>query len=144
MCIIIDNDSIDRVLGAPEADISTLQAALFQGRVTIVHGGKLTLEYGRSPRLIRRLAILDRAGLVRRIRDDLVDAAATIIEGVCVSNDAHIIGLARASGARLLCSEDKRLHADFRNPQLVQSPRGKVYRNNSHAALLRRPCSRRA
>lgn len=43
------------------------------------------------------------------------------------SNDIHIIALARVSGARLLFSNDTALHKDFRNKDLIDQPRGKVF-----------------
>lgn len=53
-----------------------------------------------------------------------------------VSNDLHIIALARVSGARLLYSEDWSLQQDFKNEHLVPKPRGKVYSNKAHQHLL--------
>jgi hypothetical protein len=52
------------------------------------------------------------------------------------SNDPHVIALARASGARTLCSRDRELHKDFKNPALVNDPRGSVYQSPSHRHLL--------
>lgn len=46
---------------------------------------------------------------------------------LCVSDDEHIIALAQISGARLLYSNDGDLHKDFRNKNLIDNPRGKVY-----------------
>ena len=62
----------------------------------------------------------------------------------CRSNDTHVIALAQISGARLLYSNDKDLHVDFKNKRLIDEPRGKIYSTNedknftySHARLLR-------
>jgi hypothetical protein len=140
MCLIIDANFIHRVLGPANEDIATLQAAIFKQSVVIVHGGKLTTEYAQSAKLVRTLAALNRAGVVRRVDDALVDAATAEIEPHCVSDDAHIIGLARATGARILCSADHTLHQDFGNRLLIAGPRGKVYQGNQHAPLLRKTC----
>ena len=43
------------------------------------------------------------------------------------SNDQHIIALAQVSGARLLFSNDKDLHEDFKNSDIINYPRGKIY-----------------
>ena len=59
---------------------------------------------------------------------------------LCVSNDVHILALARAAGVRLLISLDRDLHRDFTNPQILRNPRGKVYQNRQHAKLLNKPC----
>lgn len=42
------------------------------------------------------------------------------------SNDPHILALAQVSGARLLYSNDKKLHKDFKNRDLI-SPAGFIY-----------------
>jgi len=57
--------------------------------------------------------------------------------GLCESNDCHVIGLALASGARTLCTHDKALQRDFRNPTIVSKPRGSIYLRPAHAELLR-------
>ena len=48
-------------------------------------------------------------------------------KGLCISDDPHVIALARISGARLLCSNDKDLQQDFGTKNLIDRPRGKVY-----------------
>lgn len=48
-------------------------------------------------------------------------------EGAYRSNDAHIIALARLSGARLLYSNDGNLKKDFGDRDLIAEPRGKVF-----------------
>ena len=65
-----------------------------------------------------------------------VDAEAKEIRTACRSNDPHVIGLARISGARILCADDGALEDDFGNKALVDSPRGKVYRRPAHDHLL--------
>ena len=35
------------------------------------------------------------------------------------SNDSYILALALASGARVLCSNDKKLHSDFKNEEIL-------------------------
>ncbi|MDE0306934.1 MAG: hypothetical protein OXI87_18940 [Albidovulum sp.] len=46
----------------------------------------------------------------------------------CESNDQHVLALARISGARLLYTNDQKLMDDFKNTELVSTPKGKVYR----------------
>ena len=91
-----------------------------------------------------RQAIL--AGRVRQETAGTVDKREEELsrDGECLSNDIHVIALAQISGARLLYSNDKVLHTDFRNKRLVDSPRGKLYSTNEqknftevHARLLR-------
>lgn len=52
------------------------------------------------------------------------------------SNDIHILGLALAGKARLLCSKDEALRQDFKN--IIK---GKIYQNHKHKKLLdENPC----
>ena len=68
------------------------------------------------------------------------ETAAVKALSICVSNDPHVIALARISGARLLCSRDQKLHSDFGNKHLVDNPRGSVYQDIPHAPLIARHC----
>jgi len=111
----------------------------------LVTGGKAAdelLKMGAPRRFIRALA---QAGRLRLIPKAEVEAEQTIVLAteLCQSDDPHIIALARVSGARVLCSHDKALHADFsakpprgKNPHLVSKPRGKIYQNATHRHLL--------
>ena len=47
------------------------------------------------------------------------------------SNDSHILGLAKVARAKLLCTKDKDLHADFK-----EILKGSVYQNAKHKHLL--------
>lgn len=80
-----------------------------------------------------------RAGIARQVPADEVarQEAAVTETGLCESNDTHVVALARASGARTLCTHDKALQRDFRNPALVANPRGSVYQRPEHGRLLR-------
>ena len=44
-----------------------------------------------------------------------------------LSKDTEILALARASGARLLFTNDRDLQKDFRNHHLISNPRGRIY-----------------
>lgn len=117
----IDNGSGRLVIGkALLAELNStnarewLHAAIIAGRVKIVQGK----------------SIEDRTCQLRR-------------QKVCESDDPHIIALAQITRARLLYSNDLRLHRDFKNKHLIDDPRGKVYstyRNGrlkkSHEKLL--------
>ncbi len=105
------------------------------------------------------LAELDRTPFQKWARDALrygkmqqareTDVAAKTLElqdeGLCASNDSHILALAIVSGARLLYSNDTALQQDFKNKRIIDHPRGKVYSTledrefqPSHQRLLRR------
>ena len=65
---------------------------------------------------------------VTRVNDSLVEAETDklISDNSCRSNDEHVIALARLSGARVLFADDQLLRDDFRNPDLINNPRGKL------------------
>lgn len=60
------------------------------------------------------------------------------------SDDAHVLALARVSGARLLYTGDKALMDDFRDPEIVPRPRGKIYSGAKNARLLTANACRRS
>lgn len=55
--------------------------------------------------------------------------------GLCKSDDAHILALARISRARILYSYDRALHRDFKNRALIH-PKGQIYQTAAHVSLL--------
>ena len=79
---------------------------------------------------------------MKKVSDERVDAETAIIkqQGLCRSDDPHVIALAKISGARLLCTSDEDLHADFKNPEIVNNPRGSIYQDQSHAPLIKKHC----
>lgn len=110
--------------------------AVEKGQVPLVRGGsKFTKELIRSGQQMQRwFAELQRGGRLTVHSDEDVDAMEADLlarrrgaADACESDDHHIIALARATGARLLYTNDSALQADFDNKRLVDSPRGKVY-----------------
>jgi hypothetical protein len=59
-----------------------------------------------------------------------------IAEKLCASDDEHLLALARVSGARVVCTEDHGVWIDMKNKELVDTPRGRVYRTAEHVSLL--------
>ena len=104
---------------------------LGQGRFRLVVGGRrLEDEFQRTSRETQVwMAQAQAAGLLWIENWDLVNEqeAVLIHAGACRSNDEHIIALAQISGARLLFSGDQRLHLDFRDADLLNNPRGRIY-----------------
>ncbi len=89
--------------------------------------------------ITKRLANLKRNHRLIEVEDAAIQAERKhLAKKKLHSNDAHIIALARASRARVLCSEDANLHKDFKNRELVPKPPGRVYRRaNKHEHLLK-------
>lgn len=142
MCLIIDANVACLVFNeSPDADYIPVSKWLYapnkDGR--IVYGGRLRRELIRTAKVRRNLYVLNQAGRARLVPDNQVDAEESRVAGtgLCRSDDPHIIALARLSGARTLCSCDTALHVDFKNPKLIANPKGSVYQNSGHIALLR-------
>lgn len=142
MCLIVDANLVSAVFATPPMDeMNPVREALLAKRARAVYGGKLAREYAKLKRLAKFLAELDRQGILRLYPAAEVDAAEekVISEGLCASDDPHVIGLARVSGTRLLCSHDVDLHADFTNPAILR-PAGSVYQTQAHKHLIAQHC----
>ncbi len=142
MCLILDVNIIPQVFPVPSGDFEPVFEAVTSGHVKLVYGGKLTREYERIGWFRKLLVILDRQGSAVQVSCSMVDDETETVTscGHCVSDDQHIVALARIGKARLLCSNDDALTTDFRNPVLISKPRGKVYKRREHANLLRIKC----
>ena len=152
MCAIIDANVVGEAFGESQSPAGkAFREAVDTGKLLLVLGGELLdeLDCHQKFRVWRAVAI--QYSKVRTVNRETVDPLTHQLRasGGCVSDDEHVIALARASGARLLFSNDERLHDDFKNRQLLADPRGKVYttrRNTSfthhHRQLLndRRLC----
>ena len=130
MCAILDANVAYEVFGndRPPAG-SRFFDWLSSPRGQLVVGGKLREELSRDRRLVLWLRSALRNGRARSVADEAVDGHATDLrrEGVCKSNDLHVLALALVSGARLLYTNDTALIDDFGNPEIVARPRGKIY-----------------
>lgn len=135
LCVIIDAD-IAAVLFTDSSLLPVLHWLRDDNMGFTVHGGRLTQELLRVNKMRSLLVELNRAGKTREVPG--VDEEEAYLEEnvLCVSNDRHIIALARISGARTLCSCDNLLQSDFKNRDLVPSPPGKVYTRAEHVHLL--------
>ena len=148
MCAIVDANAAHQVFGEnrSSAGVEFFHWISF-GTGSLVIGGKLRKELNRmsSFKEWQKEAIL--SGRVILAEDNMVLAEAMNLSdsGLCQSNDAHVIALARLSGARLLFSNDSKLQRDFKDKKLIDQPRGSVYstlkdRNvtSTHKNLLRK------
>jgi hypothetical protein len=141
VCVIIDTNLAFRIFTSePEDDFRPvfdwLHAPDKDGR--LVFGGKLAGELANRTTSLGYLRALVQAGRAYLIPDRSVQAEEREVtcSALCKSNDSHVIALARVSGARTLCSHDRALQQDFRNPKLISKPRGHVYQNPTHRAFL--------
>ncbi len=140
MCVIIDANLASTVFAnSPHPDFQPVLDWLENRDGCLVVGGQLAAELDRLETARRYVLALLRAGKARKIPDEDVKIHEREVEetGLCRSNDLHILGLACASGARTLCTQDRELQHDFRNPRIVSNPRGSIYLRPAHAKLLR-------
>ncbi len=142
MCIIIDNCERHKFLNPgrhPEAG-PVIDWIDNRNGAFAVGGSKYLAEWCPTPRLLFLMKEYFTSGRARVFPKDAVDSEQRSLDskGACKSNDSHIIALARVSGARVLWSSDQRsgLHEDFRDPSLVNQPRGSVYQSADHRHLL--------
>ena len=134
MCAIVDANARDQVFGDAQSEAGKffLDWLLKPKGGTLVLGGKLRSELsdgGRNRNFMRVYGQLRLDGRVKDIPDGDVETETAALEAVriCRSDDAHVLALARLSGARLLYTNDQDLQDDFNNPQIVNDPRGRVY-----------------
>ena len=149
MCAIIDAQVSHEVFGThPSPAGVEFFSWINRGAGRLVVGGKLfdeLLNSGEGFRQWARQAGL--AGRLRRLNDQEVQKSTVEIENEekIVSDDPHVLAVARIGSARLLYSNDKDLHEDFGNRVLIDKPRGKVYSTlkdqnftDTHKRLLNR------
>lgn len=139
VCAIVDNNVRDRFFRQPvDSDLQPLWKWIDDGDGVLVVGGHLLTELFGSSQAADAIQTWEQAGRAVIVDRNEVDDETTRLRdgGDCVSDDEHVIALARVSGARRLCSVDQLLHQDFRNPDLISNPRGRIYQNASHSHLL--------
>lgn len=139
MCAIVDADVAHRFFGDPvDEELRPLWEWIASGSGVLVAGGRQLDELYRVGSAARALRNWERTRRARFVPRDAVEAETGNLArtNLCASNDHHVIALARVSGARLLCSQDKDLHTDFRNRELINDPRGAVYQYATQTHLL--------
>ncbi len=135
MCVIIDmNVWPDLCSDATRTRFGKVRAWLDTDEGRVVFGGtKYREEVGRIHAAVQLLAAYAQAGRAIQYKDAPIDDEAARIEREeqTRSNDQHILALACISGARILCTDDKKLMSDFKNRELVPEPRGRVFPRNN-------------
>lgn len=140
--MIVDTNRMGRFLAEPpDSDARPVHEWIRRkGRLVFTTGGKFGLELGDDAR--KQLAGYARRGMAKRVdHDELRNDEGQLVEaGKLRSDDAHVLALAWASGARLLYTGDRDLIEDFiedfKNPGIIRNPRGKVYSGVKNRKLL--------
>ena len=136
MCIILDVNRIGKFKNPADEDMGPVRYWLQSKNGKIVCSDteqfKREWDAGGGHRLRRDL---QRRGKLNLISPQKVLEKEDELKGQIKSNDPHIIALAMVADVKVLVSEDKTLHKDFKNPRLVG---GRVYQTKSHSRLLRK------
>jgi hypothetical protein len=140
MCVIVDSNIAHLIFNeSPDRDFLPVLDWIQNKDGCLVLGGRLAAELFSSNRAHRYVLELNRAGKAISFPVEIVNCEEHKVEmmNVCISNDPHVIALARVSGARTLCSHDRALHRDFKNGNLISNPKGSIYQTEKHQHLLR-------
>ena len=83
------------------------------------------------------IKLLRQSGQLKEIPPQEVEAKENELNRIDTirSDDPHIIALAIIANVKVLVSNDRTLHEDFKNRNLVG---GRVYQTKSHSRLLRK------
>lgn len=147
MCLIVDTSRMGDFLAEPQKeDAAPIHRWLDRGVGNLVYTIGDRFEKETKDRALDWLSEREKAGRARLIPEEGLRREVGRIEssGRLRSDDAHVLALARVSGARLLYTGDKALMDDFRDPQIVPRPRGKIYSGAKNARLLTANACRRS
>ena len=135
MCIILDVNSIGKFKNPTDEDMEPVRNWLERknGKIVYAYTEQFNKEWdeGGGYQLRRDLQRRDK---FKEIPAQDVQEKAVELEGKIESDDPHIIALAITAEVKVLVSNDRKLHEDFKNRNLVG---GKVYQTKSHSRLLR-------
>ena len=138
MCAIIDADVVAEAFGRKQtaAGQAFRHSVDYEG-LRLVVGGELLDELDKHQSFRTWRSVARQYGRIQIVGRKIVDSLANQLRSSnsCNSNDAHVIALAQVSGARLLFSNDKSLHQDFKDKRLIDEPRGKVFSTNEHTSV---------
>ena len=129
MCAIIDANVAIEVFGPnPTEAGKKFLDWIDEGSGRLICGGKLQKELERIEDFEKWAKNALNYAKIKNINEDDVRTKMAQIqkESIHLSDDPHILALAQVSGARLLYSNDKKLHKDFKNPELI-APAGSIY-----------------
>jgi hypothetical protein len=135
--VIVDTNSIHKLFNSDGVG-SKIWELLKCRELQIPGGGtKYKEEILRSP-LVAFFQELARSGIIKLYKDEEIDALEDRYKNHAevTSDDEHVIAIADRSGCRLLFSADKALTSDFKNPKIINRPRGKVINSRYYAQIV--------
>ena len=136
MCVILDVNNIGKFNEPADEDMKPAWNWLDRqnGKIAYASTKKFEEEWERGGGIQLRRELQRRSKLKEISAQDVQEKAAEL-EGKIESDDPHIIALAIIADVKVLISNDRRLHEDFKNRNLVG---GRVYQTKSHSRLLRK------
>lgn len=146
MCIIIDTNQIVKFFNQPEhEDMKPVHRWIKNsGRLMYSTGDKFDHELNNLAK--PKLQELSDAGLAVHVSDKSVSDEANRLRDSNLrikSKDYHVLALARVTKTRLLFTRDQKLHADFKNRNVIPTKGGTIYQNKSHKGLLEKSACKR-
>ena len=136
MCVILDVNSIGKFKDPADEDMEPVWNWLDRrnGKIAYASTKKFEEEWERGGGIQLRRE-LQRRDKLKEIPAQDVQEKAKELEGKIESDDPHIIALSIIANVKVLVSNDRTLHEDFKNRNLVG---GRVYQTKSHSRLLRK------
>jgi len=137
VCVIVDTSSSHLIFNDPNTPLAAPVWRWLSRGGLLVYGGRLATELLVTASGRRILRQLSAAGWAQEIPTGDITAAEATLKACARlrSNDAHVLGLAVASGARTLITNDDNLVTDFTDPAILR-PKGRIYSHPSHYRLL--------
>ena len=133
MCVILDTNMYGRFLNQKDADMEPVRDWMNKhGKIAYSPTSKMKKELGKFPKMGNKFREYSRASKLKLIDKDKVDATARTLNSLR-SNDSHIVALAVCGNVKVLVSEDRMLHRDFK-----EKTGGKVYQNKKQKHLLKK------
>lgn len=136
MCLIIDTNRLGDFFSEPrKTDSIPIYKWLKRGgKLAFTNGGKFASEIRGNLR--SKLLRLYQDGTAVLVPKDAIEGVAKELKGTIRSDDPHVLALAMEANIRLLYTGDRDLMDDFKNPRIINSPRGRIYSTAANSDLL--------
>ena len=138
MCIVVDANMFGAFKDPANENMESVWNWLRKknGKIAYSNTKKFEEEWERGG-MTSLIKLLRQSGQLKEIPPQEVEAKENELNRIDTirSDDPHIIALAIIANVKVLVSNDRRLHEDFKNRNLIG---GSVYQTKSHSRLLRR------
>ena len=138
MCIVVDANMFGAFKDPANENMESVWNWLRKknGKIAYSNTKKFEEEWERGG-MTSLIKLLRQSGQLKEIPPQEVEAKENELNRIDTirSDDPHIIALAIIANVKVLVSNDRRLHEDFKNRNLIG---GSVYQTKSHSRLLRK------